>query len=269
MIFDRIFRSDISTFSWIFFGFSLFHWIFGVHYLYVKIFSFKNNEADTNKSSYNDERIKFLSEYDRCNPITQQVASREYFQFLKCKTPCEFLTEKRGRVGSPSSRPSSTCFSIKSTSTPRRTSRATTLRSQRGTSRATKSRIPRRRTMKTTPMRRTLLAPIPWEARWADFQAVWRGCSEGSTSTSNKTHTECKQGDSCLTRRSEPAQNPGFGLDQNGPAPDLTMNLFNNMLKMQHQNRYMQSRFDGGDQNQGNAFAQDNLLTNAMLSTFG
>ena len=102
MIFDRIFMSDISTFSWIFFGFSLFHWVFGIHYVYVKIFSFHNNEADTNKNSYNEERIKFLSEYDRCNPITQQVASREYFNFLKCKIILPMLMPKRGRAVSQS-----------------------------------------------------------------------------------------------------------------------------------------------------------------------
>lgn len=61
----------------------MFHWIFGFHYLYKQIFKFTNNEAEMNKTSYNDNRDQFFAEYDRCNPITQADASKEYLMFLK------------------------------------------------------------------------------------------------------------------------------------------------------------------------------------------
>lgn len=83
MTFDYVFRLDISGYSWLFFGFAMFHWIFGFHYLYKQIFKFTNNEAEMNKTSYNDNRDQFFAEYDRCNPITQADASKEYLMFLK------------------------------------------------------------------------------------------------------------------------------------------------------------------------------------------
>lgn len=85
MTFDYIFRLKISVYSWIFFGFAIIHYIFGFHYLYQKVFSFQNDEAENNKTTYNENRDRFYAEYDRCNPITQAEASKEYFLFLKRK----------------------------------------------------------------------------------------------------------------------------------------------------------------------------------------
>ena len=80
-----MFRLSISGYSWTFFGLSMFHWVFGFHYLYKKIFKYKNNEAEENTGNYNSYRDQFFAEYDRCNPITQTQASREYILFLKSK----------------------------------------------------------------------------------------------------------------------------------------------------------------------------------------
>lgn len=85
MTFDFILRDDISSYSWVFFGLSFFHWVFGFHYLYKQIFSYENDEAETNNTDYNDNRDRFYAEYDRCNPITQAAASKEYIRFLKSK----------------------------------------------------------------------------------------------------------------------------------------------------------------------------------------
>lgn len=85
MCFDYIFRLKISGYSWTFFIIAMIHWIFGFHYLYKKIFKFENDEAVTNKTTYQENRDTFFAEYDRCNPITQADASREYLIFLKSK----------------------------------------------------------------------------------------------------------------------------------------------------------------------------------------
>lgn len=83
MTFDNTLRLEISGYSWFFFGFTIAHYILGINLLYNKIFKFKNNEAIRNKSTYNENREKFIAEYDRCNPITQKAASQEYLRFMK------------------------------------------------------------------------------------------------------------------------------------------------------------------------------------------
>ena len=85
MTFDYFFRLDITGYSWAFFGIALVHYLFGFHYLYKKIFKFRNNEAQMNKTTYQQNRDRFFAEYDRCNPITQAQASVEYLRFLKSK----------------------------------------------------------------------------------------------------------------------------------------------------------------------------------------
>ncbi len=85
MIFDYIYRLEISNISWLFFGVSIGHWFLGIHYIYMKIFRYENSQAQTNKSSYNEQRINFITEYDRCNPMTQSEASKEYLLYLKSK----------------------------------------------------------------------------------------------------------------------------------------------------------------------------------------
>lgn len=97
MTFDYIFRLEITGYSWGFFIISVGHYIFGFHFLYKKIFSFKNNEALINKSTYQENRQYFYAEYDRCNPITQEKASREYIRYLKSKLI--FLKEFSQKTG--------------------------------------------------------------------------------------------------------------------------------------------------------------------------
>ena len=93
IIFDNIFRLEISVYSWIFVGFSSFHYYFGMHYLYAKFFSYKNNEAESNLKTYSESRTEFYAEYDRCNPITQALASKEYVRFLKSNLFCPLILE--------------------------------------------------------------------------------------------------------------------------------------------------------------------------------
>lgn len=83
MTFDYILRLSFTGYSYFFLIFSILHFVLGFHYAYKQIFKFKNDEADTNKTTYSENRDKFFAEYDRCNPITQEKASREYIEFLK------------------------------------------------------------------------------------------------------------------------------------------------------------------------------------------
>lgn len=85
LTFDKIFRDEISVYSWIYLGFSLFFWCFGLHYGFQKLFTFKNNEAETNQRTYNQVRTLFLAEYDRCNPITTASATKEFLRYMKRK----------------------------------------------------------------------------------------------------------------------------------------------------------------------------------------
>jgi hypothetical protein len=70
MTFDYIFRLNITGYSWIFLTVTVFHYIFGIHYVYEKIFQFDSKEAEEVTGSYHSFREQFLAEYDRCNPLT-------------------------------------------------------------------------------------------------------------------------------------------------------------------------------------------------------
>ena len=74
----------MTAYSWIFFAIALAHYIFGFHYLYSRIFTYENNEHLFTKARYEDQRIQFVTEYDRCNPMTQAKATREFLEYLKC-----------------------------------------------------------------------------------------------------------------------------------------------------------------------------------------
>ena len=85
MVFDYIFRLSVSWYSIVFFVIIVLHWTFGVHYLYKRWFKYKSSEGTAKGENYDHYRIKFLTEYDRCNPITLIKASNEYFSFLAGK----------------------------------------------------------------------------------------------------------------------------------------------------------------------------------------
>lgn len=74
------------------------HYFFGLHFFYSQIFSFSNNEAETNLTSYGYNREGFINEYDRANPVTSIKATREYMDYMKSKTKFYFFEEKRPKV---------------------------------------------------------------------------------------------------------------------------------------------------------------------------
>ena len=78
-------RLKVSVYSIVMLAFSLIHFLLGFHYIYDSIFTFNSKEADMRLTSYEDERVEFLAEYDRCNPVTKAQAAKEYFEFLKSK----------------------------------------------------------------------------------------------------------------------------------------------------------------------------------------
>ena len=64
---------------------SIVHYLFGFHFFYKRIFKFNSGEADIRQNSYDEERYQFFAEYDRCNPATKAVASRDFLEYLKRK----------------------------------------------------------------------------------------------------------------------------------------------------------------------------------------
>lgn len=53
-----------------------------------RIFKSANRDLSTEVNStvpYSEFRVKFLTEYDRANPITSAKAMKEYFEFLSSK----------------------------------------------------------------------------------------------------------------------------------------------------------------------------------------
>lgn len=46
----------------------------------------EKREAEQNlKVDYDEMRLRFSNEYDRCNPITKSEAVNDYFKFMVCK----------------------------------------------------------------------------------------------------------------------------------------------------------------------------------------
>ena len=103
MIFDFVFRLSISWYSWVFLPVASLHWIFGVHYLYKKWFKYDSEEGSKKTWPYDSYRSSFLTEYDRCNPLTINKASQNYSNFLKGNLlySSHFLTKSRSNCPSP------------------------------------------------------------------------------------------------------------------------------------------------------------------------
>lgn len=78
---------------------SVAHYFLGLHFFYNQIFSFSNNEAENNTSTYSWNRDKFINEYDRANPVTSTRATRNYLKYLKSKTVLKVLERKTKNSG--------------------------------------------------------------------------------------------------------------------------------------------------------------------------
>lgn len=85
MIFDYLLRDSISAYSITMFVISFLHLILGFHYLYKEIFHYKDTEAQENKVTYDENRVTFFAEYDRCNPVTQAAATINFLKYLRSK----------------------------------------------------------------------------------------------------------------------------------------------------------------------------------------
>ena len=68
------------------------HYFSGLHHIMKRIFKFKNKEHRENVLTYEESRLRFYSEYDRCNPITKAIASYEFIEYLKGKKIQAFLS---------------------------------------------------------------------------------------------------------------------------------------------------------------------------------
>lgn len=85
MIFDYLLRDRISYYSIGMLVFSILHLILGFHYFYKEWFHYKDGEANDNKVAYDDNRVTFFAEYDRCNPVTQAAATINFLKYLRSK----------------------------------------------------------------------------------------------------------------------------------------------------------------------------------------
>lgn len=86
LLFDYILKDkSFGTVSIVIAVIGILNYFFGLHYIYTIIFSFKNQEhlQKNRNNSYNDRRLKFITEYDRCNPITKVVATKQFLLFQK------------------------------------------------------------------------------------------------------------------------------------------------------------------------------------------
>ena len=88
MIFDKILYDDISNISWGVFIFGAASIVIPFYQIVAqfarKLGCFKSNyNSEQNfKVHYDKFRLKFLTEYDRSNPITSSQAMKDYFVFL-------------------------------------------------------------------------------------------------------------------------------------------------------------------------------------------
>jgi hypothetical protein len=85
MVFDIIVFSEVSVYSWIILALGVLNYVLGFHYLIMRIARMKNKPLEQNNTEYEKERVKFLNEYDRANPVTQGPALVNYLKFLQGK----------------------------------------------------------------------------------------------------------------------------------------------------------------------------------------
>lgn len=85
IIFDKILLDEVSVYSWIIIIIALTNYFFGIHYLLMNLTNIRRKPFFQNNSEYEKERIKFLNEYDRANPVTQGAALINYLKYLQGK----------------------------------------------------------------------------------------------------------------------------------------------------------------------------------------
>lgn len=92
MIFDKLLFGDINMISIILFAFGAFNLFFPLWQplgTYLKRFECLSSNTNVVEEHYTEPyekfRVKFVSEYDRSNPITSGESFKEYFEFLKSK----------------------------------------------------------------------------------------------------------------------------------------------------------------------------------------
>ena len=93
MIFDKILYDNINGISWGVFIYGAVSIIIPFYQIIAglsrKLGCFKSNyNSEQNfKVHYDKFRLKFLTEYDRSNPITSTQAMKDYFVFLSGRYP--------------------------------------------------------------------------------------------------------------------------------------------------------------------------------------
>lgn len=85
MIFDKILLDTVSVYSWIIMIIALTNYVFGFHYLIMNLTNNRRKLFFQNNSEYEKERVKFLNEYDRANPVTQGAALINFLKYLQGK----------------------------------------------------------------------------------------------------------------------------------------------------------------------------------------
>ena len=86
IVFDFLLRGgEFTGLPFIVFVIAVGHYLLGFHFIYKRIFTFDNEEHKKNSQTYYDIRDKFITEIDRCNPVSQVRATNEFINHLKGK----------------------------------------------------------------------------------------------------------------------------------------------------------------------------------------
>lgn len=76
-------REEWNIYSMVVFIFSVANLLFGIRLQIVGAIAALKKNGQASVYAYNDVRMQFNFEYDRCNPITQFAATQEYLKFIK------------------------------------------------------------------------------------------------------------------------------------------------------------------------------------------
>jgi len=88
-IFDKILTKSITIYSWSILSIGIFSVFVPLYLVIYDLFVFckRQNKVESKEQNYDvdydDMRTKFMNEYDRANPITKDLAFKDYFSFIK------------------------------------------------------------------------------------------------------------------------------------------------------------------------------------------
>lgn len=83
ILFDQIIMKKVTAYSWVILAIAILNYISGFHYLISRLAISKSKKLFQNNTEYEKERVKFLGEYDRSNPVTRAPATLNFLKYLQ------------------------------------------------------------------------------------------------------------------------------------------------------------------------------------------